>query len=137
MAAFPGGCTLACAEKVCHARPEQVASLVDHSLLRRSDTEAGPRYWMLETVQAVAKDLLLVNGREPELIEGLGRWLLEEIPLRPDLGRRDANLGWAAGEVRQPFGRDRICGGGRASTRFPPDAGDVGVLADVGAGDRG
>jgi non-specific serine/threonine protein kinase len=43
---FPGGCTLEAVEEVCDADLDTLQSLVDKSLLRRTDD----RFWMLETI---------------------------------------------------------------------------------------
>jgi predicted ATPase len=53
-AVFAGGCTLEAAEEVCGADLDEIASLVDKSLLRRS----VDRYWMLETIREFAAERL-------------------------------------------------------------------------------
>jgi predicted ATPase/class 3 adenylate cyclase len=55
---FAGGCTYEAAEEVCGADPDTLQSLLDKSLLRRRDADAGPRYWMLETIREFAEERL-------------------------------------------------------------------------------
>src|SRR6185503_625687 len=51
LAVFSGGCTLAAAEAVCDGGLDELASLIDKSLLRRAgDVHGEPRYAMLETI---------------------------------------------------------------------------------------
>lgn len=57
---FVGGCTLAAAEQVCDADLDTLQSLLDKSLLRRTED----RYWMLETIREFALEAL---GTEDEL----------------------------------------------------------------------
>ncbi len=54
LAVFAGGCTLEAAEEICGADLDEIASLVDKSLLRRT----GDRYWMLETIREYAAERL-------------------------------------------------------------------------------
>jgi predicted ATPase len=54
LAVFAGGCTLEAAEEICGADLDDIASLVDKSLLRHS----GDRYWMLETIREFAVERL-------------------------------------------------------------------------------
>jgi predicted ATPase/class 3 adenylate cyclase len=92
LAVFAGGCDYAAAEAVCGAEPDTLQSLLDKSLLRRSDTGHGSRYWMLETIREFAEErledaeplrklhaehyLALAGEAEPELQSGdQGRWL--------------------------------------------------------------
>ena len=58
LSVFAGGCTYEAAEKVGGATPDALQSLLDKSLLRRRDTEAGPRFWMLETIREYAEEQL-------------------------------------------------------------------------------
>ena len=61
LAVFAGGCTLEAAEAICGADVDEIASLVDKSLLRRT----GDRYWMLETILEFADERLQgAPGRE-------------------------------------------------------------------------
>jgi predicted ATPase len=58
LSVFAGGCTYEAAEKVGGATPDALQSLLDKSLIRRRDTEAGPRFWMLETIREYAEEQL-------------------------------------------------------------------------------
>jgi len=62
LSAFPAGCSYEVAEAVCEADPNTLQSLIDKSLVRRRDTEDGPRYWMLETIRDFAAELLEEHG---------------------------------------------------------------------------
>ena len=55
---FVGGCTLAAAEEVAGADLELLQSLLDKSLLRRTED----RYWMLETIREFALEQLRTGG---------------------------------------------------------------------------
>jgi predicted ATPase/serine/threonine protein kinase/DNA-binding CsgD family transcriptional regulator len=69
---FVGGCTIEAAEAVCIALDngnraipmlDQVASLMDKSLLQQSEQEGGePRFVMLETIREYGLEALAVNG---------------------------------------------------------------------------
>ena len=50
LAVFAGGCTLDAAEQISGGEVDTIASLIDKSLLRRTDD----RYWMLETIREFA-----------------------------------------------------------------------------------
>ena len=54
LAVFVGGCTLEAAEAVCDADLDDLSSLLDKSLVRRT----GERYWMLETIREFAAERL-------------------------------------------------------------------------------
>ncbi len=62
LAVFVDGCTYEAAAKVCEADPDTLQSLLDKSLLRRRDTDFGPRYWMLETIREFAAERLHESG---------------------------------------------------------------------------
>jgi predicted ATPase/class 3 adenylate cyclase len=64
---FAGGCTYEAAEEVADATPDTLQSLLDKSLVRRRDTELGPRYWLLETVREYALEQL-GEARERETL---------------------------------------------------------------------
>jgi predicted ATPase/class 3 adenylate cyclase len=67
LSVFVGGCTLEAAEAVCDADLDALESLLDKSLLRRAATEAGHRFWMLETIREFAADLLKGSGKKDEV----------------------------------------------------------------------
>jgi predicted ATPase/class 3 adenylate cyclase len=54
LAVFHGGCTLADAEEICSANLDTLHSLVEKSLVRRTDE----RFWMLETIREYAAERL-------------------------------------------------------------------------------
>jgi predicted ATPase len=63
LSAFAGGCTSEAAEVVCDADLESLESLVDKSLLRRTDD----RFWMLETIREYAAEQLERSRERPEV----------------------------------------------------------------------
>jgi tetratricopeptide (TPR) repeat protein len=67
LATFVGGCTYDAAEEVAGADPDVLQSLLDKSLLRRRESSAGPRYWMLETIREFAYERLEASGEAEEL----------------------------------------------------------------------
>jgi predicted ATPase len=58
LAVFRGGCTLEATEAVCDADIDVLQSLVDKSLLRRTQD----RYWMLETIRQLATEKFETQG---------------------------------------------------------------------------
>ncbi|MGW7579263.1 AfsR/SARP family transcriptional regulator [Streptomyces sp. NPDC054765] len=70
LSVFSGGCTLAAAEAVCGARSEDVlgrlGALVDKSLLIVDHRGAEPRYRMLETIHAYARERAAARPEEHE-----------------------------------------------------------------------
>ena len=62
LSVFSGGCTLEAAEDVAEADLDTLQSLVEKSLLRFTTTEAGSRYWMLETIREYAAERLANAG---------------------------------------------------------------------------
>ena len=60
---FAGGCSYEAAEQVADADPDTLQSLLDKSLLRKRESDAGPRYWMLETIREYATERLEHVGR--------------------------------------------------------------------------
>jgi predicted ATPase/class 3 adenylate cyclase len=62
LAVFAGGCTLEAAEEVCDADLDNIESLLDKSLLRRT----ANRYWMLETIREYAAECLEASGEADE-----------------------------------------------------------------------
>ncbi len=57
LSVFVGGCSYEAAEQVGGADPDTLQSLLDKSLLRKRESELGPRYWMLETIREFASEL--------------------------------------------------------------------------------
>jgi predicted ATPase len=73
---FAGGCTLESALQVCAAEADALESLLDKSLLRRRETSAGSRYWMLETIRQHAAELLAESGQRELMADRLAAWCL-------------------------------------------------------------
>jgi predicted ATPase len=71
-AVFAGGCTLDAAEDVCDADFGLIASLVDKSLVRRTDD----RYWMLETIREFAAERLEAFADVNELRDRHAAWYI-------------------------------------------------------------
>jgi predicted ATPase/class 3 adenylate cyclase len=67
LAVFSGGCTYEAAEEIAGADADTLQSLLDKSLLRKRDSRAGPRYWMLETIREYGSEKLEALGEEDEL----------------------------------------------------------------------
>ncbi|MGZ4414109.1 MAG: ATP-binding protein [Gaiellaceae bacterium] len=103
LAVFAGGCSYEAAEQVAGAEPDPLQSLLDKSLLRRRETEHGPRYWMLESIREYAAGLLdqddecqdlrerhfsfclaLVEEAEPNLTGSEQRRWYERVALEED-----------------------------------------------------
>ena len=87
LAVFAGGCTLDAAEEICGADVDAITSLVDKSLLRRTDD----RYWMLETIREFAAEQLDQLPDARSLRDGHAAWyvMLAERA-RPELRAREA-----------------------------------------------
>jgi predicted ATPase len=62
LSVFVGGCGLEAAEEVAEADLDALQSLLGKSLLRRDQTEHGPRFAMLETVREFAAETLDESG---------------------------------------------------------------------------
>jgi predicted ATPase/DNA-binding XRE family transcriptional regulator len=98
LAVFAGGCTLEAAQMMLAGEstanqaqpPEQVlylvASLLDKSLVRRADNDAGtPRLVLLETIREYGLDQLLANGEVAAARNSHLEWCLQLAePLQPD-----------------------------------------------------
>jgi predicted ATPase len=69
LAVFSGGCTYEEAEEIAGADPDTLQSLLDKSLLRKRDSAADPRYWMLETIREYASEKLEESHEAGELRE--------------------------------------------------------------------
>jgi predicted ATPase len=94
LAAFAGGCTLEAAEEVADAGVDVLQSLVEKSLVRRTDD----RFWMLETIREFAAERLEIAGEADEILHRLAVYMLKlgesarlsaesEPPDRPELVR--------------------------------------------------
>jgi predicted ATPase len=78
LAVFTGGCSLETAEAVAAVPLEALESLVEKSLLRRSDSVTGePRFAFLETIREYAEERLEESGRRPSLERRLDEYLLQ------------------------------------------------------------
>ena len=117
LSVFASGCTYEAAETMCEADPDSLQSLIDKSLLRRRDSEFGPRYSMLETIREFAAERLDEKGeafaihlRHAEWYCDLAERLVGPGPARPsnesfgafpdDYGNTRSALAWtrSAGE---------------------------------------
>ncbi|MBD0348605.1 MAG: tetratricopeptide repeat protein [Thermoleophilia bacterium] len=67
LAVFPAGCTLEAAEQVCDASLDELASLVDKSLLGRDVDRDDVRFTLLETIRDYALERLREQGELEEL----------------------------------------------------------------------
>jgi len=100
LSVFAGGCSYEAAEEIGGADPDTLQSLLDKSLLRKRESEHGPRYWMLETIRDYAADLpgrvddrqalrerhvgfyiMLAEEAEPNLTGPEQRWWYERLAL--------------------------------------------------------
>jgi predicted ATPase/class 3 adenylate cyclase len=77
LAVFAGGCTFEAAADVCGANPDILQSLLDKSLVRRRDTEYGPRYWILETIREFAAEKLAEEVESEELRRRHAEWVVQ------------------------------------------------------------
>jgi predicted ATPase/class 3 adenylate cyclase len=103
LSVFAGGCTFEAAEEVGGADPDTLQSLVDKSLVRRRDTETGPRYWILETIREYATERLQEEDEERELQRRHAGWVgrmaaqaadvLSEALEQRELDRLDSEYG--------------------------------------------
>lgn len=74
LAVFSSGCTYEAAEAVTGAGVDTLQSLLDKSLLRRRDTAAGARYWMLTTINEYAQEKLALLSDRVELHQRHAEW---------------------------------------------------------------
>jgi predicted ATPase/class 3 adenylate cyclase len=82
LAVFAGGCTYDAVESVCGTGPDELQSLLDKSLVRRRDTDQGPRYWMLETIREFAVERLLASGERDARREAHARHFVAQADER-------------------------------------------------------
>lgn len=85
LAVFPGGARLDAIEAILDADLDDVASLLDKSLLRRrADPDGAPRYWMLETIREYAATRLAEREGEGQLAAAFAsyfdRWAEQAAP---------------------------------------------------------
>lgn len=96
LAVFARGCTLEAAETVCDTNLDRLATLVDHSLVRRDIAAEEPRFVMLETVRDFARELLQVEEDVHELGRRHARYYVELAErAESQLGGQDQG-GWLA-----------------------------------------
>lgn len=95
---FRGGIDLAALEFMCSATRsgdsllDSVTELVDHSLLRRADSGAAPRFSMLETVRELAAEQLAASPVRQVMQDAHAQvfWrLVEHLPRPPAAPNRD------------------------------------------------
>ncbi len=78
LAGISNGCSYEAADAIAGADPDSLQSLLDKSLLRRLDSESGPRYWMLTTIGEYALERLdLLPGRN-ELHRRHAEWYRDQ-----------------------------------------------------------
>ena len=77
LSVFPGGCTYDAAEQVAGGSLDSLQSLLDKSLLRRRETGAENRYWLLGSIGDFAAERLAESGRRDELLGNLLDWLAQ------------------------------------------------------------
>ena len=136
LAVFAGGCTLEAAEQISGADVDTIASLVDKSLLRRTDD----RYWMLETIREFAAGRLDELSDADALRDRHAAWYAElGEQARPELRARQGRewldrLGAEHANLRAAL--DRLFAGARGG-RAAPVRSDLVVLADTWTLDRG
>jgi predicted ATPase len=75
LSVFAGGCSLDAAEQVAGADPDALQSLIEKSLVRRRETELGPRYWLLETIREFAAEELSADAAD-EIRARHAEWFL-------------------------------------------------------------
>jgi predicted ATPase/class 3 adenylate cyclase len=93
LSVFAGGCTYEAAENVARADPDTLQSLLDKSLLRKRESELGPRYWMLETIREYAAERLAQASEEDALAR---RHAEHFLALAEEAARVD--LRWSPGD---------------------------------------
>jgi predicted ATPase/class 3 adenylate cyclase len=96
LSVFAGGCTYEAAEEVCGADPDTLQSLLDKSLVRRRDSEAGSRYLMLETIHEYSNERLEESGDAAAVRLRHAEWcceLAERLVGTPGPWLRDEEFG--------------------------------------------
>jgi predicted ATPase/class 3 adenylate cyclase len=95
LSVFAGGCTLEAAEEVADASLDTLQSLVEKSLLRFSTSDAGSRYWMLETIREYAGERLEEAGNGEAARARHAGWLyavFDEVDPYADIQTLQAEL---------------------------------------------
>jgi predicted ATPase/class 3 adenylate cyclase len=90
LSVFAGGCSYEAAENVAGADPDTLQSILDKSLLRRRESELGPRYWMLETIREYATERLDESGEADQLRSRHAAYLVELAEEAEPQLRRDS-----------------------------------------------
>src|SRR3954468_2043617 len=72
LSVFAGGCTLDAAETIVAADVDDLQSLVDKSLVRRTDE----RFWMLETIREFARERLAASDDADAIARRQAEWFL-------------------------------------------------------------
>jgi len=130
LSVFTGGCTLEAAEEVVDTDPETLQSLLDKSLLRRRDTELGPRYWLLSTIQGYAAEKLARDDDEIRSRRRHAQWILRFA--RQHVGLPGPNLQRAATPAELAHFRDDYANA-RSALDWSWAAGADELGLDVGA----
>ena len=103
LSVFAGGCDLEAADAVCNVKGdlevdplEGLASLIDHSLIWRSDRSDGdPRFHMLETVREYALERLADSGEDaPVRRAHAAYWLVVAEEAEIDLASSRSQAAW-------------------------------------------
>jgi predicted ATPase/class 3 adenylate cyclase len=123
MAVFVGGCTLDAAEQVCGAELDTLQSLLDKSLLRRTDR----RYWMLETIHEYALERLKESENFSETLDRRSEYFVRladdayaEIQ-GPQQARWMARLEEDHDNLRETLGLAKETGDGELELRLAVD----------------
>jgi tetratricopeptide (TPR) repeat protein len=130
LAVFVGGCTLEAAEAVCGPDLDVLdglASLVDESLVRRTETLDGDaRFGMLETIREFASERLAQSGDEDDLRRRHAEWVLSfAVEAEPHLVGEDQVL-WLNRAERE---HDNV----RTALQWALDHGEADVGLRIGA----
>jgi predicted ATPase/class 3 adenylate cyclase len=94
LSVFIAGATYEAAERVAEADADTLQSLLDKSLLRRRDTDLGPRYWMLETIREFAAEKLEEAGETEDMRRRAAECILD-FALEAEPGWRTGDMGSA------------------------------------------
>jgi predicted ATPase/class 3 adenylate cyclase len=97
LSVFEGGIDLGAAEAICGPASEVgidvvdgLISLADQSLIRTIETDAEPRFALLDTIKAYAGEMLAARGEAPEVGRRHSAWFLELAQrIAPELAGTD------------------------------------------------